>query len=125
MLMPRKVMHRKQHRAVSPGRPRVARRLTSATSRSKHSSPLGSTARQIEAARIAMTRHVSVVAKSGSGSFRQAHHAKPAETRMGSGKGNPEHWVAVCVPVESCSSCRASTRRSRVRRWNVRSKSSR
>jgi hypothetical protein len=37
---------------------------------------------------------------------------KPAETRMGSGKGNPEFWVAVVRPVVCCSSCRIPTRRS-------------
>src|SRR5262249_51400538 len=57
------------------------------------------TARQIEAARIAMTRHVR---RGGEGWVRgfpdKPATAKPAETRTGSGKGNPEFWVAVIKP---------------------------
>ena len=57
------------------------------------------TARQIEAARIAMTRHVRRGGKVGIRVFPDKPVTqKPAETRMGSGKGNPELWVAVVKP---------------------------
>lgn len=54
------------------------------------------TARQIEAARIAMTRHIKRGGKVWIRIFPQLSiTSKPAETRMGKGKGNPDHWVAV------------------------------
>jgi large subunit ribosomal protein L16 len=57
------------------------------------------TARQIEAARIAMTRHVRRGGKVWINIFPDKPVTeKPAETRMGSGKGNPERWVAVVKP---------------------------
>ena len=57
------------------------------------------TARQIEAARIAMTRHVRRGGKVWINVFPDKPVTnQPAETRMGSGKGNPEHWVAVVKP---------------------------
>ena len=57
------------------------------------------TARQIEAARIAMTRHVRRGGKVWIRVFPDKPVTqKPAETRMGSGKGNPEYWVAVVRP---------------------------
>jgi large subunit ribosomal protein L16 len=61
--------------------------------------PAWLTARQIEAARIAMTRHVKRGGKVWIRVFPDKPVTeKPAETRMGSGKGNPEHWVAVVKP---------------------------
>jgi large subunit ribosomal protein L16 len=57
------------------------------------------TARQIEAARIAMTRHIKRGGKVWINIFPdKSVTKKPAETRMGSGKGNPELWVAVVKP---------------------------
>ena len=57
------------------------------------------TARQIEAARIAMTRHIKRGGKVWINVFPDKPVTeKPAETRMGSGKGNPERWVAVVKP---------------------------
>jgi large subunit ribosomal protein L16 len=57
------------------------------------------TARQIEAARIAMTRHIKRGGKVWITIYPDKPVTqKPAETRMGSGKGNPEHWVAVVKP---------------------------
>jgi large subunit ribosomal protein L16 len=57
------------------------------------------TARQIEAARIAMTRHIKRGGKVWINIFpHKPVTQKPAETRMGSGKGNPERWVAVVKP---------------------------
>ena len=61
--------------------------------------PAWLTARQIEAARVAMTRHVRRGGKVWIRVFPDKPVTqKPAETRMGSGKGNPEHWVAVVKP---------------------------
>ena len=69
------------------------------------------TARQIEAARIAMTRHIKRGGKVWINIFPDKPVTeKPAETRMGSGKGNPERWVAVVSPVACCSSCRTPTK---------------
>jgi large subunit ribosomal protein L16 len=57
------------------------------------------TARQIEAARVAMTRHIKRGGKVWINIFpHKAYTKKPAETRMGSGKGSPEGWVAVVKP---------------------------
>jgi len=57
------------------------------------------TARQIEAARVAITRHVKRSGKVWINIFPDKPVSKkPAETRMGSGKGNPDHWVAVVKP---------------------------
>jgi len=57
------------------------------------------TARQIEAARVAITRHVKRSGKVWINIFPDKPVTKkPAETRMGSGKGNPDHWVAVVKP---------------------------
>ena len=99
MLMPRKVKHRKQHR----GRLNGATKGGSAVSYGQYGiqalEPGWITARQIEAARIAMTRHIKRGGKVWINIFPDKPITqKPAETRMGSGKGNPERWVAVVRP---------------------------
>ena len=99
MLMPRKVKHRKQHR----GRLTGATKGGSAVSYGQYGiqalEPGWITARQIEAARIAMTRHIKRGGKVWINIFPDKPITqKPAETRMGSGKGNPEKWVAVVRP---------------------------
>ena len=99
MLMPRKVKHRKQHR----GRLTGATKGGSAVSYGQYGiqalEPGWITARQIEAARIAMTRHIKRGGKVWINVFPDKPVTqKPAETRMGSGKGNPERWVAVVRP---------------------------
>jgi large subunit ribosomal protein L16 len=99
MLMPKKVKHRK----VQRGR----RRGTAKGGTLVHFGDFGIQAleagwitnRQIEAARIAMTRHIKRGGKVWITVFPDKPVTqKPAETRMGSGKGNPEHWVAVVKP---------------------------
>ena len=99
MLMPRKVKHRKQQRGRRSG---VAKGGTTVTFGDYGIQALESgwiTARQIEAARIAMTRHVRRGGKVWIRIFPDKPvTAKPAETRMGSGKGAPDHWVAVVKP---------------------------
>ena len=79
--------------------PRAAPRSTSATTGSWRSRPAWITNRQIEAARVAITRHIRRGGKVWINIFPDKPVTKkPAETRMGSGKGNPEGWVAVVKP---------------------------
>ena len=99
MLMPKKVKHRKQHRGRLTGLPRAAQTVDFGDYGIQALEPGWITARQIEAARIAMTRHVRRGGKVWIRVFPDKPVTqKPAETRMGSGKGNPEHWVAVVRP---------------------------
>lgn len=99
MLMPRKVKHRKTHRGRRRGMAKGATTVAYGDYGIQVLEPAWLTARQIEAARIAMTRHVRRGGKVWINVFPDKPvTAKPAETRMGSGKGNPEHWVAVVRP---------------------------
>ena len=99
MLIPRRLKHRKQHH---PGRSGAATGGT-AISFGEYGiqalEPAYVTNRQIEAARIAMTRHIKRGGKVWINIYPDRPLTKkPAETRMGSGKGNPERWVAVVKP---------------------------
>ena len=99
MLMPRKVAHRKHHRGRLTGNAKGGSMITFGEFGIQALEPGWITARQIEAARIAMTRHVKRGGKVWINIFPDKPVTqKPAETRMGSGKGNPEHWVAVVKP---------------------------
>jgi len=99
MLMPKKVKHRKTHRGRTRGKAKGATTVSYGEYGIQALEPGWITARQIEAARIAMTRHVRRGGKVWINVFPDKPvTAKPAETRMGSGKGNPEHWVAVVRP---------------------------
>ena len=99
MLMPKKVKHRKHHRGRTKGVSRGRTELTYGEYGIQALEPGWITARQIEAARIAMTRHIKRGGKVWINVFPDKPVTeKPAETRMGSGKGNPEHWVAVVRP---------------------------
>lgn len=99
MLMPRKVKHRKQHRGRLKGQAKGGTAVTFGDWGIQALEPGWITARQIEAARIAMTRHVKRGGKVWINLFPDKPVTnKPAETRMGSGKGNPEYWVAVVKP---------------------------
>ena len=99
MLMPRRVKHRKQHRGRMNGQAKGATSLSFGEYGIQALEPGWITARQIEAARIAMTRHITRGGKVWVQVFPDRPVTeKPAETRMGSGKGNPEHWVAVVKP---------------------------
>jgi large subunit ribosomal protein L16 len=85
MLAPKKIKHRKQHRGHRRGL--VALEAAWITNR------------QIESARVAITRHIKRGGKVWINIFPDKPVTKkPAETRMGSGKGNPEGWVAVVKP---------------------------
>jgi large subunit ribosomal protein L16 len=99
MLMPRKVKHRKQHRGRLKGTAKGGTSVSHGTYGIQALEPGWITARQIEAARIAMTRHIKRGGKVWINVFPDKPVTqKPAETRMGSGKGNPERWVAVVKP---------------------------
>jgi large subunit ribosomal protein L16 len=99
MLMPKKVKHRKTQRGRLSGQARGGAAVSFGDFGIQALEPGWLTARQIEAARIAMTRHVKRGGKVWIRVFpdKPVTH-KPAETRMGSGKGNPELWVAVVHP---------------------------
>jgi large subunit ribosomal protein L16 len=97
--MPRKVKHRKQHRGRMTGQATGGTTVTFGEYGIQALEPGWISARQIEAARIAMTRHVRRGGKVWIRVFPDKPVTqKPAETRMGSGKGNPEFWVAVVKP---------------------------
>src|SRR6186713_773128 len=99
MLMPRKVAHRKQQRGRMKGLAKGGTSLAFGDYGIQALDPGWITARQIEAARIAMTRHIKRGGKVWINIFPDKPVTeKPAETRMGSGKGNPERWVAVVKP---------------------------
>ncbi len=99
MLMPRKVRHRKQQRGRTRGMAKGGTEVSFGEYGIQALEPGWITARQIEAARIAMTRHIKRGGKVWITIFPDKPVTeKPAETRMGSGKGNPEHWVAVVRP---------------------------
>lgn len=99
MLMPRKVAHRKHHRGRTKGTAKGCTTVTHGDFGIQALEPGWITSRQIEAARVAMTRHVRRGGKVWITVFPDKPVTqKPAETRMGSGKGNPEHWVAVVRP---------------------------
>ena len=99
MLQPKKVKHRKQHKGRNRGK--AQRGTVISFGEYGLQALVGGrlTARQIEAARIAMTRHVKRGGKVWIRVFPQKPITKkPAETRMGKGNGNPEEWVAVVRP---------------------------
>ena len=99
MLLPKRVKHRKQHRGRMTGRAMRGNRITHGDFGLVALEPAWITNRQIEAARIAMTRYIKRGGQVGIQIFPDKPiTAKPAETRMGSGKGSPEYWVAVVKP---------------------------
>ncbi len=100
MLMPKKVKHRKQMRGKIKGIARKGNYVAFGDYALQALEPGWLTARQIEAARIAMTRHVKRGGKIWIRVFPDKPITKkPLETRMGKGKGNPEEWVAVVKPT--------------------------
>jgi large subunit ribosomal protein L16 len=99
MLMPKRVKHRKQHRGRRKGTARGGTEVQFGEYGLKSMDSAWITNRQIEAARIAMTRKIKRGGKVWINIFPDKPVTKkPAETRMGSGKGNPEEWVAVVKP---------------------------
>jgi len=99
MLMPKRVKYRKQQRGRMNGKAVRGSRLAFGQFGLKALDPHWITARQIEAARVAMTRYVKRTGKVWIRIFPDKPCTKkPAETRMGKGKGAPEYWVAVVKP---------------------------
>jgi large subunit ribosomal protein L16 len=99
MLTPKRVKWRKVQRGRMTGRATRGSTLTFGDYGLQALEPCWMTARQIEAARIAMTRHIKRGGKVWIKVFPDKPATKkPAEVRMGSGKGNPEFWVAVVRP---------------------------
>jgi large subunit ribosomal protein L16 len=99
MLMPKKVKHRKQMKGRMTGVATRGGAISFGEYGLKTLEPGWITDRQIEAARIAMTRHVKRGGKIWIRMFPDKPITKkPAETRMGKGKGAPDHWVAVVKP---------------------------
>ena len=99
MLMPKKVRHRKAQRGRMSGTAKGGTRVHFGDYGIQALEPGWITNRQIEAARIAMTRYIKRGGKVWINIFPDKPVTqKPAETRMGSGKGNPEFWVAVVKP---------------------------
>ena len=99
MLAPKRVLHRKVQRGSMKGHAKGNTELHWGSYGIVAEEPHWITNRQIEAARIAMTRHMRRGGKVWITIFPDKPITKkPAETRMGSGKGNPEEWVAVVKP---------------------------
>ena len=99
MLMPKKVKYRKQQRGRMRGFARRGNTLNFGDFGLQALAPGWITSRQIESARIAITRHVKRGGKVWIRIFPDKPITKkPAETRMGKGKGSPEGWVAVVKP---------------------------
>lgn len=99
MLMPKRVKRRKQFRGTMTGKASRGNKITNGDYGIIAMEPAWIKSNQIEAARIAMTRYVKRTGKVWIKIF--PDHpvtAKPAETRMGSGKGSLEYWVAVVKP---------------------------
>jgi len=99
MLMPRRVKWRKPHRPHPRGRTTKGTEITFGDYGLMALEPAWITSQQIEAARVAITRYIKRGAKVWIKIFPDRPiTTKPAETRMGSGKGSPEYWVAVVKP---------------------------
>ncbi|HHW03527.1 MAG TPA: 50S ribosomal protein L16 [Thermoanaerobacterales bacterium] len=99
MLMPKRVKYRKQQRGVMKGRAHKGTEVTYGEYGLQAQEAAWLTSQQIEAARVAMTRFIKRGGKVWIKIFPDKPVTKkPAETRMGSGKGSPELWVAVVKP---------------------------
>lgn len=99
MMMPKRVKFRKQQRGRMKGKATRGSHISFGEFGLKALEPAWITARQIEAARIAMTRFIKRGGKVWIRIFPDKPVTeKPAETRMGKGKGTPEYWVAVVKP---------------------------
>ena len=99
MLLPKRVKYRRVHRGRLTGEAHRGNRVTYGEYGLQATEPAWITSRQIEAARIAMTRYIKRGGKVWIKIFPDKPVTKkPADTRMGSGKGSPEYWVAVVKP---------------------------
>ena len=99
MLMPKRVKYRKQQRGRRKGKAYRGSEINFGEFGIKALEPAWLTNKQIEAARVALTRHIKRGGKVWIRIFPDKPvTVKPAETRMGKGKGAPDHWVAVVKP---------------------------
>ena len=99
MLIPKRVKYRRVHRGRLTGKAYRGNKITNGQYGLVATEPAWITSNQIEAARIAMTRYIKRGGKVWIKIFPDKPITeKPAETRMGSGKGSPEYWVAVVKP---------------------------
>ena len=99
MLLPKRVKYRRVHRGRLTGEAHRGNFISHGEFGLQACEPAWITSRQIEAARIAMTRYIKRGGKVWIKIFPDKPITeKPAETRMGSGKGSPEYWVAVVKP---------------------------
>ena len=99
MLAPKRVKHRKMHKGRMRGSATRGNRVSFGEYGLQAAEPAWISNRQIEAARVAITRHIKRGGKVWIRVFPDKPITqKPAETRMGKGKGNPEGWVAVVKP---------------------------
>ena len=99
MLMPKRVKRRRVHRGRMKGRALRGNQITYGEFGLVALEPAWVTSNQIEAARVAMTRFIKRNGQVWVKIFPDKPVTeKPAETRMGSGKGSPEYWVAVVKP---------------------------
>ena len=99
MLMPKRVKYRRVHRGRMTGKAYRGNKVTYGEYGLQALEPTWITSNQIEAARIAINRYCKRFGKVWNKIFPDKPvTAKPAETRMGSGKGSPEYWVAVVKP---------------------------
>jgi len=99
MLMPKRVKRRKQHRGRMTGKANKGNVIAYGEYGLVAMEPSWITSNQIEAARVAMTRYIKRGGQVWVNIFpHKPITKKPAETRMGSGKGSPEYWVAVVKP---------------------------
>jgi len=99
MLMPKRVKYRKQQRGRRRGKAYRGSEMNFGEFAIKALEPAWLTNKQIEAARVALTRHIKRGGKVWIRIFPDKPvTVKPAETRMGKGKGAPDHWVAVVKP---------------------------
>ena len=99
MLLPKRVKYRRVQRGRLKGKATRGNKVTNGDFGLQATEPAWITSNQIEAARIAMTRYIKRSGKVWIKIFPDKPITeKPAETRMGSGKGSPEYWVAVVKP---------------------------
>jgi large subunit ribosomal protein L16 len=99
MLSPKRVKYRKKHKGRMRGQATRGNKVSFGEFGLQAAEPAWISNRQIEAARVAMTRHIKRGGKVWIRIFPDKPITqKPAETRMGKGKGNPEGWVAVVKP---------------------------
>ncbi len=99
MLMPKRTKYRKQHRGRRKGKATAGHYIAFGEYGLKAMEPAWITANQIEAARMTITRYLKKGGKLWIRVFPDKPVTKkPAETRMGKGKGNVDHWVAVVKP---------------------------